>query len=194
MFTRVPSSEGVTPPALVPTPREDGRNTGGKVGRRLRRLLRFQATLEKEKGLPPSRWQRRLEFGEEDEATFFNIPASCRRIARLGEAKVSSPRRRSRVEDVQYTTPKQRPGYRGLEATRQTQLLVSRWVRGSGAQRHRLQLPILGKHGAIGLDHYPVKFKQYKHLYPSSFSITNVVKMKNGRVCHPPRPAVHYML
>ena len=47
-----------------------------------RRLLTFQATLEKEKGLPPSRWQRKLKFEEEGEATFLNTtrtPVSHRR-------------------------------------------------------------------------------------------------------------------
>ena len=80
--TTLLSSVGVTPPALVTPPREEVKSTGRKVGRRLRRLLTFQATLEKEKGLPPSRWQRRLHFGEEGEATFLNTtgtPVSRRR-------------------------------------------------------------------------------------------------------------------
>ena len=60
--TTLLSSVGVKPPALVTPPREEVKRTGRKVGRRFRRLLSFQATLEKENGLPPSRWQRRLQF------------------------------------------------------------------------------------------------------------------------------------
>ena len=117
---------GVTPPALVTPSREEVRSTGRKVGRRLRRLLTFQATLEKEKGLPPSRWQRRLETGEEGEATLLNTPVSHRRRGRrrggMGEAEASSPKlRRSRVEctNTPYT-----PGGRGLEASRYSSTLL----------------------------------------------------------------------
>ena len=120
------SSVGVTPPALVTPSREEVRSTGRKVGRRLRRLLTFQATLEKEKGLPPSRWQRRLETGEEGEATLLNTPVSHRRRGRrrggMGEAEASSPKlRRSRVEctNTPYT-----PGGRGLEASRYSSTLL----------------------------------------------------------------------
>ena len=95
------------PPALVMPPREEVKSTGRKVGRRLRRLLTFQATLEKEKGLPPSRWQRRLEFGEEGEATFLNTPGRHRRKRRrrggVEEVEAGGPTlRRSRVKEARY--------------------------------------------------------------------------------------------
>ena len=102
--TTLLSHEGVNPPALVTPPREEVKSTGKKVGRRLRRLLTFQATLEKEKGLPPSRWQRRLQFGEEGDATFLNTtgtPVSHRRKwwrrEGMGAVEASGPRW-SRVE------------------------------------------------------------------------------------------------
>ena len=99
------------------------------MGRRLQRLLTLQATLEKEKGLPPSRWQKRLELGEEGEATFLNTPVSHRRKGRrrggVGEAEASSPRLRgSRVEEVRYTFSPHKPGYGGLEASRYNPLLL----------------------------------------------------------------------
>ena len=102
---------GVPHPALVTPPREEEvRCTGRKVGRRLRRLLTFQATLEKEKGLPPSRWQKTLEFGEEGEATLLNTPVSRRRRGRrsggVRSADASSPwLRRGRVEEVSSLSP-----------------------------------------------------------------------------------------
>ena len=70
------------------------------MGRRLQRLLIFQATLEKEKGMPPSRWQRRLEFGREGEATLIKKPVSHRRKGKIrgrvevGELEASSPKLR----------------------------------------------------------------------------------------------------
>ena len=76
------SNQVVTPPPLVTPPRKEERTMGRKVGRRLQRLLTFQATLEKKKGMPPSRWQKRLELEEEVEATFLNTPASHRRKKR----------------------------------------------------------------------------------------------------------------
>ena len=119
----------VTPPPLVTPPKEEERTMGRKVGRRLQRLLTFQATLEKEKGLPPSRWQKRLELGEEVEATFLNTPVSHRKKGRrrgeFGEAEASSPGLRgSRVEDVRYTFSPHKPGYGGLEASRYNPLLL----------------------------------------------------------------------
>ena len=119
---------GDTSPLVTP-PRNEERTTGRKVGRRLQRLLTFQATLEKEKGLPPSRWQKRLELGEEVEASFLNTPVSHRRKGRrrggFGEAEASSPRLRgSRVEEVGYTFSPHKPGYGGLEASRYNPLLL----------------------------------------------------------------------
>ena len=121
--TTLLSSEGVTPPALVTPPRKEVRSSGRKVGRKLQRLLTFQATLEKEKGLPPSRWQRKLEFGEEGEATFIKTPVSHRskggKRGVVGEVVVSlSKQRGSRLEEVRSITSPQRPGYRGLDASR----------------------------------------------------------------------------
>ena len=37
---------------------------GRGLGKNMRRLLEFQSTLEREKGLPPSQWVARLEGGE----------------------------------------------------------------------------------------------------------------------------------
>ena len=125
------SSVGVTPPALVTPSREEVRSTGRRVGRRLRRLLTFQATLEKEKGLPPSRWQRRLEFGGEGEATYPSTPVSRRRRGRrrvgLGGAEASSPqlrRQRSRVEEDWCTPSPHLPRHGGLEASRDNSSLL----------------------------------------------------------------------
>ena len=120
----------VTPPALVTPQREEVWDTGRKVGRRLRRLLTFQATLEKEWGLPPSRWQQKLEFGEEGEATLLNTPVSRRRRGRRrgqeGNAEASSPklRRGSMEEGLRCTTSPQSPGYGELEASRHAQTLL----------------------------------------------------------------------
>ena len=44
--------------------------TEPKVGRRLQWQLTFQAIQEKERGLPPIWWQKRLEFKREVEATY----------------------------------------------------------------------------------------------------------------------------
>ena len=109
------SNQVVTPPPLVTPPREEQRTMGSKVGRRLKRLLTFQATLEKEKGLPPSRWQKRLELGVVCEATFLDTPVSHRRKGRrrggFGEVEASSPRlREGRVEEVRHTPSTHRPG------------------------------------------------------------------------------------
>ena len=125
-------SVGVTPPALVTPPRvEEVRSSERKVGRRHQRLLTFQATLEKEKGLPPSRWQRRLEFGGEGEATYPSTPVSRRRRGRrrggLGVAEASSPqlrRQRSRVEEDWCTPSPHLPRHGGLEASRDNSSLL----------------------------------------------------------------------
>ena len=93
-----------------------------KVGRRLQRPL------EKEKRLPPSRWQRRLEFGKEGDATF-NKPVSHRK----------KKKRRGGVWDVEASVPKlwgskveadrcnpqiNTPRYRDLEASKHKPVLL----------------------------------------------------------------------
>ena len=123
------SSEGMTPPALVMPPRNEVRSTVRKVGRRLQRLLNFQATLEKEKGLPLSRWQRRLEFGEEGDATFINKPGSHRKKGRrrgwVWEVEASVPKLwGSKVKANRCNPQPNTPGYRELEASKHNTLLV----------------------------------------------------------------------
>ena len=105
------------------------RSRGRKAGRRLQCLLTFQATLEKEKGLPPSRWQKTLEFGEEGEATLLNTPVSHRRRGRrsggVRSADASSPwLRRGRVEEVRCNSSPPKLGDSGLEASRHNHILL----------------------------------------------------------------------
>ena len=128
--TTLLSSEGVTPPALMTPPMEEMRSTRRKVGSRFQRLLDFQATLEKEKGMPPSRWQRRLEFGWEGEATHTKRPVSHRKKGKLrvdmGELEASSPKlREMKVQEVMGTTVTHvKPEYWELETSKLNSLLL----------------------------------------------------------------------
>ena len=138
------SSEGVTPPSLVTPPRERVYGTGRKVGRRLQRLLTFQSTLTKEKGLPPSRWQRRLEFGEEGEATFLSTPVSHRRKKRrrggVPQVETSTPQLREDIVEDRGTPSHHAPWFKGLEASRHNKILLHSALQpgvwdGGGGQR-----------------------------------------------------------
>ena len=64
--TSLLSHQPVTPPLMVTPPcrRNEEFTTGRRLGRNMKRLLDFQATLEKERGLPQSQWLASLERGE----------------------------------------------------------------------------------------------------------------------------------
>ena len=122
------SSEGVTPPSLVTPPREKVYGTGRKLERRLQRLLTFQSSLTKEKGLPPSWWQKRLEFGEEGEATFLSTPVSHRRKKRrrggVLHVETSTPQLREDIEKNRGTPSHHTPWFKGLEVSRHNTILL----------------------------------------------------------------------
>ena len=63
--TSLLSHQPVTPPLLVTPPcrRNEEFTSGKKLGRTMKRLLDFQATLEKERGLPQSQWLASLGRG-----------------------------------------------------------------------------------------------------------------------------------
>ena len=72
----------------------------GRLGRNMRRLLEFQSTLERERGLPPSQWVTRLKGSE---AT--PVPVSHRKEER---------RRRIEMEDAEASSPNLRGGSGGM--------------------------------------------------------------------------------
>ena len=87
------SSKPLTPPLLV-TPSSGSKEEeimGRGLGRNMRRLLEFQSTLEREKGLPPSQWVARLEGGEATPVPVSHRKRGRRRRIEMGDAEASSP-------------------------------------------------------------------------------------------------------
>mgnify|MGYP007123633899 CR=1 FL=1 len=114
---------------MVTPPRQEERRTGRKVERRLQRLPNFQATLKKENGLPPIRWQKRLEFGEEGDATFLRKPVSHRRKGRRREEVMEAEAsfqmlRGDKLEEDKCTSSPHTPGNMGLEASIYNQVVL----------------------------------------------------------------------
>ena len=96
--TTLLSSEPITPPLLVtPSCRSRELEIGEiRLSRNMKRLLDFQSTLEREKGLPPSQWLRRLERGEATPVPVSHRNqmmdrGSRRRRREMGDAEASSP-------------------------------------------------------------------------------------------------------
>ena len=87
------SSKPLTPPLLV-TPssgRKEEEIMGRGLGRNMRRLLEFQSTLERERGLPPSQWLARLKGGEATPVPVSHRKRGRRRRIEMGDAEASSP-------------------------------------------------------------------------------------------------------
>ena len=93
--TSLLSSKPVTPPLLVTPPiRSQVEATPKrKMTRNMQRLLDFQVTLEKEKGLPPSRWLTRLgeNLARGDATPILGSPRNRRRRRGIGNVEASSP-------------------------------------------------------------------------------------------------------
>ena len=95
--TTLLSSKPLTPPLLV-TPScgsKEEKIMDRRLGRNMRRLLDFQSTLERERGLPPSKWLTRLEGGEATPVPVSHRNQMTHRGRRgrikMGDAEASSP-------------------------------------------------------------------------------------------------------
>ena len=92
--TSLLSIKPVTPPLLVTPPiRSQVEATPKrKMTRNMQRLLDFQVTLEKEKGLPPSRWLTRLgeNLARGDATPILGSPRHRRRKRVIGEVEANS--------------------------------------------------------------------------------------------------------
>ena len=95
--TTLLSSKPLTPPLLV-TPScgsKEEKIMDRRLGRNMRRLLDFQSTLERERGLPPSKWLTRLEGGEATPVPVSHRNQMRHRVRRrrieMGDAEASSP-------------------------------------------------------------------------------------------------------
>ena len=84
---------GGPPPAMVTAQKRNGVMINGIIlGGGVRASAHLpQATLEKEKGLPTSRFQRKIELEEERGTTYNTTPWVLRRRGGFGEAEASFP-------------------------------------------------------------------------------------------------------
>ena len=91
--TSLLSHQPVTPPLLVTPPcrRTEEFTPGRRMGRNMKRLLDFQATLEKERGLPQSQWLASIERGEATPPPVSHRRRSRRERKEVVDAEANSP-------------------------------------------------------------------------------------------------------